>query len=163
VRTVPRDPAVGLGPGATVGAPAAGVGAPTVGPPARRIRLPRRAALALVAVLAAGAVASGAIALTAGGTAERAAAPTGLVRIDGVSLQSANCENWWRASAAERGGAIAALTRSIGGRTPYGPGTTLPAARVHALFDRVCAPTFTRHFMLYEIYVRAAGFRSLGQ
>jgi hypothetical protein len=33
---------------------------------------------------------------------------------------------------------------------------------VHRLFDRVCAPTFTSHFLLYEIYTRAAGLSSLG-
>jgi hypothetical protein len=57
---------------------------------------------------------------------------------------------------------IHALTRSIGGSTPYGPGTTLPDARVRRLFDTICTPTFTSHFLLYEIYVRAAGMKSLG-
>jgi hypothetical protein len=104
---------------------------------------------------------AGVLALTSNGTAERAA-PAAPVTLDGVRLQSANCERWWAASEAERGRAVDALSRSIGGPTPYGPGTTLPDARVHALFDRVCAPTFTRHFLLYEIYIRAAGFKSLG-
>jgi hypothetical protein len=117
--------------------------------------------MALAVLLLAVAATAAALALTTGG-AEHAARPALPPRIDGVSLQSANCTNWWAASEAERGGAIDALTRSIGGATPYGRGTTLPDARVHALFDRVCAPGFTRNFLLYEIYIRAAGFKSLG-
>jgi hypothetical protein len=154
VRAVPRSAAVEAATGAALGAPVAA--------PPRRARVPRRAWLALIALAAAGVATAGVLALTGGGGAEHAARSTGLVRIDGVSLQSANCTNWWGASEAERGRAIGALTRSIGGPTPYGPGTTLPDARVHALFDRVCAPRFTGHFMLYEIYIRAAGFKSLG-
>jgi hypothetical protein len=154
VRTVPRDPAVGAAP--AVGPPIAA--AP---PRAPRTRIPRRAPIALAALAVTGAAVAGVLALTSGGAAERAASAVS-VRIDGVSLQSANCTNWWAASEAQRGRAVDALTRSIGGPTPYGPGTTLPDARVHALFDRVCAPTFTRHFLLYEIYIRAAGFKSLG-
>jgi hypothetical protein len=117
---------------------------------------------ALAALAATAAAGAGVVALTSGGTehATRSAVPP---QIDGVSLQSANCTNWWAASGAERGRAIDALSRSIGGATPYGPGTTLPAAKVHALFDRVCAPAFTSHFLLYEIYIRAAGLKSLGQ
>jgi hypothetical protein len=147
-----------------VAAPAAGLGAPAAGTPERplRARVPRRLALVLAALVVAGAVAAGAIALTSGEAARPAAPPIAAVRLDGAPLQSANCERWWAASEAQRGRAIGALSRSIGGSTAYGPGTTLPDARVHALFDRVCAPTFTRHFLLYEIYIRAAGFKSLG-
>jgi hypothetical protein len=153
VRAVPRDPAVGLAPGAAVPVAA---GSPL------RARLPRRALLALAMLVAAGAVAAGAVALTAGGTAERAA-PAGPVLLAGKPLQSANCTAWWTASPAEQGAAVAALTRSIGGRTTGGAvGTTLPADRVQRLFDRVCAPSFTSHFLLYEIYIRAAGLKSLG-
>jgi hypothetical protein len=148
-------------PGAGLGAPVAR--APIASAPAtqRRARIPRRAWIALVAIVVAGAATAGVLALARGGT-ERAAPPVLPARIDGVSLQSANCTNWWAGSEAERGRAIDGLTRSIGGATPYGPGTTLPDARVHALFDRVCAPRFTSHFLLYEIYIRAAGFKSLG-
>jgi hypothetical protein len=141
VRAVPRNTAVGLAPGAGVAIPIARV-------------------LAVLAVLAA--ITVGVVALADGGTAERAAAPAATVTLDGVTLQSANCTRWWAAPAAERTAAVQALSRSIGGPTPYGPGTTLPDARVHALFDRVCAPSFASHFLLYEIYIRAAGFKSLG-
>lgn len=140
----------------------AAVGVATAPALARRARVPRRAWVALAALAVTGAAVTGVLALSGGSGAERAVRSATPVRIDGVSLQSANCTNWWAAGEAERGRAIDALTRSIGGSTPYGPGTTLPDAKVHALFDRVCAPTFTRHFMLYEIYIRAAGFKSLG-
>jgi hypothetical protein len=144
-------------------APGAGAGVPVGHAPARRpsTRARRRVALALVAVALAGAVAAGAVALTRAGTHERAL-PPGPVALHGTSLQAANCRTWWVASEAERGLAIRALSRSIGGPTPYGPGTTLPAARVHRLFDTVCTPSFASHFLLYEIYIRAAGFKSLG-
>ena len=143
MRAVPRDTAVGLAPGAGAA------------------RVPVARALALVAAVVA--LAAGVAALALSGTSERTApAPVGPVTLDGVSLQSANCTRWWAAGEAERTAAVHALSRSIGGRTPYGPGTTLPDARVHRLFDRVCAPTFASHFLLYEIYIRAAGFKSLG-
>ena len=126
-----------------------------------RLRVPRRVLAAIAAVAAAGAVGVGVVALSGSGTAEHAA-PSGPVLLHGLPLQSANCTAWWAADEGERMAAIHALTRSIGGPTPYGPGTTLPDARVHRLFDTVCTPTFTSHFLLYEIYIRAAGFRSLG-
>jgi len=121
-----------------------------------RVRLPLGIAL-VVAAVAIGA----ALAMTSSGTSERVA-PAGPVLLHGLPLQSANCTAWWAADEGERMAVIQALTRSIGGPTPYGPGTTLPDARVHRLFDTVCTPTFTSHFLLYEIYVRAAGFKSLG-
>ncbi|MEA2352053.1 MAG: hypothetical protein QOJ14_467 [Thermoleophilaceae bacterium] len=153
MRAVPRDPAVGLAPGAAVPVPSAGP---------LRARLPRRLLLALVALAATAGVAAGIYALTDTGAVERSAPAAGPVLLAGKPLQSANCTAWWTAGAAEQGAAVAALTRSIGGPTPYGPGTTLPAARVHRLFDRVCTPTFASHFLLYEIYIRAAGMKSLG-
>ena len=121
MRAIPRRPAV-----ETAGA--------ALAPPARALRIPRRGWGALIALAVTAAAAIGAIALSGGGAAEHAARPAGPPTIDGASLQAANCTNWWAASAAERGRAIDALTRSIGGPTPYGPGTTLPHAKVHARF-----------------------------
>jgi hypothetical protein len=153
VRAVQRDPAVGLAPGASV---------PVVPAAPLRARLPRRLLLALAALAAAGGLAAGVVALAGSGTAERSV-PAGSVLLAGKPLQSANCSAWWRASPAQQSAAVAALTRSIGGPTTGGAvGTTLPADRVQRLFDRVCAPTFTSHFLLYEIYIRAAGLKSLG-
>jgi hypothetical protein len=82
----------------------------------------------------------------------------GLVR--GVPLQSARCVQWNAASDAERRNVAAALSHSVGGGTPYGRGTTLPAADALALFDRACSSQIAKYWLLYELYIRAAGFRS---
>jgi hypothetical protein len=156
VRPVPRDTAVGLQPGVGAGVPV--TPAPPRGLPAR-LRL--RFAPALVALAVAAGLVAGAVALTRT-TPSQPARPAAPATLHGVTLQSANCTTWWTASESERMGAIHGLSRSIGGPTPYGPGTTLPDARVHRLFDTVCAPTFASHFLLYEVYVRAAGLKSLG-
>jgi hypothetical protein len=83
---------------------------------------------------------------------------SGLVK--GVPLQSARCVQWLGASDAERGNVAAALSHSVGGGTPYGPGTTLSTSQAQGLFDRACSSPIARHWLLYELYIRAAGFRS---
>jgi hypothetical protein len=140
-----------------------GAGAPVAPAPPRGLpaRLRRRLAPAAVAVLVGAGLVAGTIAITRQAPSHPAR-PVAPATIHGVGLQSANCTTWWTASESERLGAIHALSRSIGGPTPYGPGTTLPDARVHRLFDTVCAPTFASHFLLYEVYIRAAGMKSLG-
>jgi len=80
--------------------------------------------------------------------------------IGGVPLQSAHCVQWNAGSAKERDNVAAALAYSVGGATPYGPGTTLTSAEAHSLFDRACSSPIARHWLLYELYIRAAGFRS---
>ena len=80
--------------------------------------------------------------------------------IGGVQLQQARCTQWNAASASERRDVLGALTYSVGGATPYGNGTTLNAAQANALFDRACGSQIAQHWLLYEIYIRAAGFRS---
>jgi hypothetical protein len=124
--------------------------------------MPRRLLPVLAALAAAGAVAAGAVALRASGPATPHASP-GIVLLHGVPLQSANCDAWWQAGEGQRTAAIQALTQSIGGPTTGGAhGTTLSDSRAHSLFDTVCTPAFAGHFLLYEIYIRAAGFKSLG-
>jgi hypothetical protein len=73
-------------------------------------------------------------------------------------LQSARCRQWRRASRHERDAAVATLAALVGGPTPYGPGSTLPADDAHRLFDRACARHYARGFLLYELYTRAAAF-----
>ena len=80
--------------------------------------------------------------------------------IGGVPLQSAQCAQWNAGTAKERGDVSAALAWSVGGATSYGRGTTLTAAETGALFDRTCANPIARHWLLYELYIRAAGLRS---
>jgi hypothetical protein len=83
--------------------------------------------------------------------------------IGGVALQSARCVQWNAGTSAERDKVAGALAYSVGGATPYGPGTTLSSREAHSLFDRACSSPIARHWLLYELYIRAAGFRSYQQ
>jgi hypothetical protein len=80
--------------------------------------------------------------------------------IGGMPLQSAHCVQWNAGTDAERNNVAAALAHSVGGATPYGPGTTLTSSEAHTLFDNACANPIAQHWLLYELYIRAAGFRS---
>jgi hypothetical protein len=80
--------------------------------------------------------------------------------IGGVPLQSARCVQWNAGTGAERDRVAAALAHSVGGATPYGRGTTLSSAQAHTLFDNACSSRIAQHWLLYELYIRAAGFRS---
>ena len=80
--------------------------------------------------------------------------------IGGKPLQSAHCAEWNAGSASERDQVAAALSYSVGGSTPYGPGATLTSSEAHGLFDRACSNPIAQHWLLYELYIRAAGFRS---
>jgi hypothetical protein len=83
--------------------------------------------------------------------------------IGGVALQSARCVQWNAGTSAERDRVAGALAYSVGGATPYGRGTTLSSGEAHGLFDRACASPIAQHWLLYELYIRAAGFRSYAQ
>ncbi|HEX2084856.1 MAG TPA: hypothetical protein VHF89_04170 [Solirubrobacteraceae bacterium] len=122
----------------------------------RAVPRPALAGGALLAVLVALAVALA----VAGDDEPGAVEPTG--RIQGVRLNGASCRHWIVASETERAGAVKGLTKSIGRLTAAGRGATLPDDEVVALFDRVCARREARHFLLYEIYIRAVGLRSVG-
>jgi hypothetical protein len=88
------------------------------------------------------------------------AAPAYNGLIGGVPLQNAHCMQWNAGSGAERDRTAAALAHSVGGATTYGRGTTLTTAQTHTLFDNACASPIAQHWLLYELYIRAAGFRS---
>jgi hypothetical protein len=126
-----------------------------------RARRLRSAALALVAVLVLGAaVGLGAQQLLGTGAIKtHANAPVAL--LNGRTLQQARCAQWLTASASERSATIAALRGVVGGPTPWGPATTLTAAEATTLFRRTCSHGYARNFLLYELYTRAAGFRSV--
>ena len=112
----------------------------------------------LLALLAAGAAIALAVGLSPEASHPGTAVYNGLVK--GVPLQSAQCAHWNAASDAERGQVSAALSHSVGGATPYGSGTTLSTGETAALFDRACASPIAQHWLLYELYIRAAGLRS---
>jgi hypothetical protein len=80
--------------------------------------------------------------------------------IGGVPLQQARCTQWNAGTGAERARVVAALSYSVGGATPYGPGTTLSGSQAQSLFERACASPIAQNWLLYELYIRAAGFRS---
>jgi hypothetical protein len=129
------------------------------------------AAVALVVVVAGGSGGSGsparapsarapaepAPAAPAAAAATSATAPR-VTRVRGKALQSARCEHWRVASARQRDALVTTLHDVIGGPTPYGRATTLPADVAHQLFDRACRRSYARGFLLYELYTRAAAF-----
>jgi hypothetical protein len=130
--------------------------------PPRLTPVSRRLGLAALLAVLASAVAIGAPGLTA-------PHPVAKVRpgynglIGGMPLQSAHCVQWNAGTAGERDRVAAALSASVGGATPYGPGTTLTSSQAHTLFDNACANPIAQHWLLYELYIRAAGFRSYMQ
>ena len=123
--------------------------------------LTRPAAAFAVALLAA---IVGALALAAAtdGPSTQAGHAANVYRglIGGKPLQSAHCVEWNAGTAAERNNVAGALAYSVGGATPYGRGTTLSSSEAHTLFDRACSSPIAQHWLLYELYIRAAGFRS---
>jgi hypothetical protein len=120
----------------------------------RRLTLPL-AALGLVLLV-------GALALTVGGssTPSRSGPARHTALIGGVPLQQARCAQWVAGSAAERRDTLAALASVVGGPTQYGPATRLSDPQATALFDRACSSRIANGFLLYELYIRAAGYRS---
>jgi hypothetical protein len=90
--------------------------------------------------------------------AQPAAGYNGL--IGGMPLQSAHCIQWNAGTGAERDRVAAALAYSVGGATPYGRGSTLSSSQAHTLFDNACSSPIAQHWLLYELYIRAAAFRS---
>lgn len=126
-------------------------------PAPARLTARRAAVAALLAALAAG-VAIAAVLLLTPDRSHATHAYSGLVK--GVPLQSARCVQWNGASDAERQNVAAALSGSVGGGTPYGRGTTLSTDEALGLFDRACSSPIAQNWLLYELYIRAAGFRS---
>jgi hypothetical protein len=82
--------------------------------------------------------------------------------IGGVELQSARCVQWNNGTAAERSKVVGALAYAVGGATPYGRGTTLTTDQAYTLLDSTCANPIAANWLLYHLYIRAAGFRSYG-
>jgi hypothetical protein len=126
-----------------------------------RARPGRRAGgtLAAAAALAATALVT-ALPLVHDGSPSPRSAPE-LALVGGLPLQQARCAQWLGASQPERDRALGALRGVVGGPTPFGRATALTPAEAERLFDRTCASPVAQNFLLYELYTRAAGFRSL--
>jgi hypothetical protein len=95
-----------------------------------------------------------------GGATPRPIAPN-VALVGGLPLQQARCEQWLSATASEKNAALDALHGVVGGPTSFGPATALTRPEATRLFDRTCARPWASNFLLYELYTRAAGFRSL--
>jgi hypothetical protein len=126
----------------------------------RALRAAARIGAAAAAVAIAATVGLSGAARDAGGSPPPARHPSvpGVALIAGKALQSARCAQWRVGTRAERAGVVATLANVVGGPTPYGRASTLPAPVAHRLFDRACARPYARGFLLYELYTRAAAF-----
>jgi hypothetical protein len=123
---------------------------------------PTRVVLGLLVVAAAVAIAVAVVAPASSSPPAKRATKAELYRglVGGVPLQSARCAQWNHASDDERANVAAALSHSVGGATQYGRGTTLSTGEAKGLFDRACSNPIAEHWLLYELYIRAAGMRS---
>jgi hypothetical protein len=119
---------------------------------AARPALAARPATALVAA----ALAAAAAILPAGCGGEPAAPEP-----FGQKLQTATCTDWREASPQQRQSAVDQLERTVAG--PRNEGNTLPDEVAYSTLDARCEPDFARGFLLYELYIRAAGFESLSE
>ena len=134
--------------------------------PALPIGVARRRSLrgAAAAALAVAAAIAGSLALghAPAATHSAARAPDLNSLIHGATLQRARCSNWLAASPAERRLAVQALAASVGAPTEYRGlrGSALTSAQTYQLFDNACSTRMAGNFLLYELYIRAAGFRS---
>jgi len=77
----------------------------------------------------------------------------------GQKLQTATCRDWREASPQQRQSAVDRLESTVAG--PRKEGNTLPGDVAYSTLDARCKPDFARGFLLYELYIRAAGFESL--
>jgi len=77
-----------------------------------------------------------------------------------VSVRTADCSFWVRATGKEQNALLAAFTRFFGAPTdqPGARGSTLQRGPAIAVLDRGCQPVYAAHFKLYKLYGRAAGF-----
>ncbi len=73
-------------------------------------------------------------------------------------LQSATCRDWAESSPQERQSAVDQLENVVAG--PRKEGNTLPDDVAYETLDARCEADFARGFLLYELYIRAAGFES---
>jgi len=123
--------------------------------------LTRAPVVALLAALACAAALALALVPHSHHAAAGPRAPSWVALIGGMPLQQARCEQWLGAPQSERNRALDALQGVVGGPTPFGRATALTPAEGERLFDRTCSNPIARNFLLYELYTRASGFRSL--
>jgi hypothetical protein len=88
-------------------------------------------------------------------------APSGGPLGPGARLQTATCREWRAAPPQQRSNTVDRLEEVAAG--PRQEGGTLPDEVAYETLEARCGPEFARGFLLYDIYNRAAGFRSLAE
>ena len=80
--------------------------------------------------------------------------------IHGAPLQRARCSNWLAASGADKELAVNVLQAVVGAPTEYKGyyGSSLSRDQAYNLFNQACSQRFARGFLLYGLYIKAAGF-----
>ena len=80
-----------------------------------------------------------------------------------MPLRLADCSDWEHADTAERLGTVRLVRQFAGGPagSPAGHGATIPDEQAYRLFQGYCSASFARSFLLYRLYTRAAGFKSI--
>ena len=73
-----------------------------------------------------------------------------------MKLQVATCTDWHESSPQERQSAVDQLEATVAG--PRKEGNTLDDEVAYTTLDARCEPEFARGFLLYQLYIRAAGF-----
>jgi hypothetical protein len=79
----------------------------------------------------------------------------------GVALQVADCDDWQAASPQQRQSVLNQLEHAVAG--PRKEGTTLDDDVAYETLDARCKPDFAHGFLLYQLYIRAAAFKSYSE
>ena len=115
----------------------------------------------------AGVVALAAVALagcSSGGTPPSGAVGVGAPGlVDAPKVEVFTCADWNRADLQTQLATVAAIRDFVGGQVTAeagaaGTGTVLDDEQAYEFFDQYCEQGIARHFLLYKLYGRAAGF-----
>jgi hypothetical protein len=115
----------------------------------------RLAAIAAAGLLLAGCSGSGAPPAGVAGVGAPGLTP-------GTRIEVFTCADWNRADLQTQIQTVASIRDFIGGQVTgagaSGSGTVLDDERAYDFFDQYCEQELARHFLLYKLYGRAAGF-----
>jgi hypothetical protein len=120
-----------------------------------------------VIAMRAGVVALAALALagcSSGGTPPSGAAGVGAPGlINATRVEVFTCADWNRVDLQTQLATVAAIRDFVGGQVTgaaqaSGTGTVLDDEQAFEFFDQYCEQELARHFLLYKLYGRAAGF-----
>jgi hypothetical protein len=106
--------------------------------------------------------------LLAGCSASGGAPPAGVAGVGAPGLTPSTrievftCADWNRADLQTQIQTVARIRDFIGGQVTgagaAGSGTVLDDEQAYSFFDQYCEQDLARHFLLYKLYGRAAGF-----